>query len=128
MKKRLLYFSLTLVVVVLLVESLARIILGGDYYLNEEGISAQEAHLRENNRKLGVAMLERHPDEAVSFVLKPMSRVVYRHPQTGEDQYYTINRHGLRGPDIKEIKPAKTRRIALLRPERSIEARPVATR
>jgi lysophospholipase L1-like esterase len=114
LKRRLLYLALTVVVVLLLVESLARIILGSDYYLSEENISAQEAHLRENNRKLGVAMLERHPDETVSFQLKPMSRVVYHHPETGEDQYYTINRHGLRGPDIQEIKPPKTRRIAIL--------------
>jgi hypothetical protein len=106
LSKKLLIILIILSVCFAIVEGLARLILGGDYPMNQS--DPETVRQRLLSEHVTSQLLQRHPDDKVCFDLRPGSGIELF------EQRYTINSQGMRGPEAVKEKPAGAFRIAMV--------------
>jgi sugar lactone lactonase YvrE/lysophospholipase L1-like esterase len=104
LKKLALLFAV-LVICLVVVEVVARISLGNRYPMNLTDQETQERNQLAHNVESKI--FQRSDDRMVCYELMPGGHTRYK----GQD--YTINAHGMRGPDFKGVKPEGTFRVLM---------------
>ncbi|MBU0754515.1 MAG: hypothetical protein KJ645_05210, partial [Planctomycetes bacterium] len=104
--KKLLLALLILMVLVSVLEGLARLVLGNGYPMNRTDPETLKQRLL--NQHVISHLFQRHPDPKICFKPVPGSHTTFL------GQNYTINAQGMRGPELSTEKPDGTLRIAML--------------